>query len=262
LLECVINVSEGRRLDVVASLARAAGSDLLDVHVDADHHRCVLTVVGEGAAWAVASAAVATLDLRGHVGVHPRLGVLDGVPFVPLGSATLGDAVAARDRLAHRLASELGVPCFLYGPERTLPEVRRLAFDGLEPDVGPPIPHPRAGATAVGARGVLVAYNVWLAPGEGPKAAELARRVRGPSVRALALATGATMQVSMNLLEPSVVGPADVYDLIAAGAAVERAELVGLVPEVVLATTPEHRWAQLDLAPDRTIEARLRGSAG
>lgn len=261
MLECVINVSEGRDDGRVRAIAAAAGSSLLDVHTDADHHRSVITVVGVDAPRSVAEAAVATLDLTRHDGVHPRIGVLDVVPFVPLGDATLADAVIARDAMATWLADELGVPSFLYGPERTLPEVRRNAFVGLRPDRGPDDPHPTAGACAVGARPLLVAYNVWLDVPADDGGLDLARTaaaaLRSSTVRTLGLRVGPHAQVSMNLIDPLVTGPAAVFDAVAALAPVARAELVGLVPSAVLHAVPPDRWAELDLAPDRTIEHRL-----
>ncbi|MEJ5255436.1 MAG: hypothetical protein WHS89_08815 [Acidimicrobiales bacterium] len=256
MLECVINVSEGRRLATVELIARNAGAALLDVHTDPHHNRAVLTLLGEEAARAVSAAAVLALDLRAHEGVHPRFGVVDVVPFVPLGGSTIDDAVDARDRFAHWFASELGVPCFLYGPERTLPEVRRLAFRSLRPDVGPATPHPTAGACAVGAREVLVAYNLWLASDDLALAEQIAASLRSPEVRALGLQVGERVQVSMNLVDPGTVGPAEVFDAVAALTAIERAELVGLVPEAVLAAVDPERWTELNLSPDRTIEAR------
>src|SRR5437762_2268446 len=126
-LECVVNISEGRRSDLVAAIGATAGSALLDTHVDPDHNRAVLTLSGTDAIRAVARAAVGALDLRGHVGVHPRIGVVDVVPFVPLSGSSLSDAVVARDAFATWIFAELGVPAFLYGPERSLPEVRRSA---------------------------------------------------------------------------------------------------------------------------------------
>lgn len=257
MLECVVNISEGRRPDVVGAIAATAGPDLLDVHRDADHNRSVLTLVGVDAPRAVAARAVAVLDLRSHQGVHPRIGVVDVVPFVALDGAEPGDAVAARDAFGTWAAAELGVPGFAYGPERTLPEVRRGAFADLTPTWGPATPHPTAGATAVGARPLLVAYNLWLAPGTGLDVARrAARAVRSPEVRALGLAVGDQVQVSMNLVAPEAIGPADVWDRVAALAPVARAELVGLVPGAVLERAPEARWDQLDLSPGRTIEAR------
>jgi glutamate formiminotransferase / 5-formyltetrahydrofolate cyclo-ligase len=257
-----VNVSEGRRGDVVEAIAAAAGASVLDVHTDPHHNRAVLTLAGTGgleeAVRAVATEAVHRIDLRAHVGVHPRVGALDVVPFVPLTNATIAHAVAARDRFATWVAARLDVPCFVYGPERSLPEVRRRAFVDLAPDTGPSVPHPTAGATCAGARGVLVAYNVWLAPEVGLDVARsVAAAVRGPAVRALGLDAGGRAQVSTNLVDPLVVGPGRVYDAVAALAPVAGAELVGLVPEAVLDAVPAHRWAELDLSPSRTIEGRL-----
>jgi glutamate formiminotransferase len=257
VLECVVNISEGRRRSVLDAIAAVAESALLDLHTDPHHHRAVLTLVGEEAPRAVIAAAVERLDLRVHAGVHPRIGVVDVVPFVPLGGAGMDDAVAARDRCATWIADRLGVPVFLYGPERSLPDVRRGAFRGLEPDRGPDVPHPTAGAVAVGARPLLVAWNVYLATPDLDRARAIAAAIRGPHLRALGLQVGDEVQVSLNLVAPDRLGPAEAWDLVAAHAPVAKAELVGLVPRSVLDRTPPERWAQLDLAAGRTIEARL-----
>lgn len=277
-LECVVNVSEGRDEAVLSELCASAGPALLDLHRDPHHHRAVLTLAGPpddvtAGARSLATATVERLDLRTHDGVHPRLGVLDVVPFVPYepGHAApvdLTDAAAHRDDFARWLGDELGVPSFVYGPlaggrNRTLPDIRRHAFapsGGLTPDFGPVRPDPRTGATAVGARRVLVAYNVWVSTLE--VARRVAPRVRGPQVRALALAVGERAQVSCNLIEPDAFGPAQLYDAVAAlaadaGSAVEGAELVGLLPEVLLAAVPAARWPELGLSAEATVEARL-----
>jgi glutamate formiminotransferase / 5-formyltetrahydrofolate cyclo-ligase len=253
----VLNISEGADAAAVDALAAAAGADLLDLHSDAHHNRSVVTTVGEAAARRLARTAVERLDLRHHQGAHPRFGVVDVVPFVPLAGSTMTEAEAARDGFLAWAAAELSIPGFAYGRHRTLPEVRRRAFADLAPDAGPSRPHPRAGAIAVGAREVLVAWNLWLAEPDLARAREVARAVRGPHVRALGLAVGPRVQVSMNLIAPLAVGPADAWDLVSALVPVADAELVGLAPESVLVRTPEERWEQLDLSPDRTIEARL-----
>lgn len=257
MLEAVVNVSEGRDLGVLDELAAAAGPDLLDLHRDPHHHRSVLTLVGEEAPRRVAAAAVARIDLRAHAGVHPRIGAVDVVPFVPLQGSTMDDAVAARDAFCEWAGTQLALPCFRYGPERSLPDVRRQAWSTLAPDCGPGAAHPTAGACAVGARDLLVAYNVWLAEARLDLARRVAAAVRGDGIRALGLAVGGRVQVSMNLVEPFRVGPDRAWDRVAEHAAVAGAELVGLVPSAVLERTPEGRWRDLDLAPDRTIEARL-----
>src|ERR1700733_2319825 len=202
MLECVINISEGRDRELLARLADVVGDALLDLHTDAHHNRSVFTLAGENvlnAAEVLCGQAVLRLDLRRHEGVHPRLGVVDVVPFVPIGiplgpDMDLTPALVARDALAEFAAAGLGLPCFLYGPERSLPEIRRGAFHDLAPDLGPAQPDPRSGAVCV----------------------------------------GANVQVSCNLIEPWVVGPAECYDAVASLTEVKAAELVGLLPREVL----------------------------
>ncbi len=276
LIESTINISEGRDLVVVAAIAGGAGDTLLDVHSDPDHHRSVLTLGGpveavEPAARVVIAAAVERLDLRDHHGVHPRFGVVDVVPFSALDGGTLDQVVAVRDRTARWEGAELEVPVFFYGPERPLPEVRREAFLTLDPDAGPQAPHPTAGATAAGARPLLVAYNVWITVSEDgvpdPEGAlsmarEVAGTIRSESVRSLGLAVGTGAQVSCNLVDLGSIDVATLFDTVArlvseAGGTVERGELVGLLPAAALHDVPAHRWAELDLSEDRTIEARM-----
>jgi glutamate formiminotransferase len=265
VLECVINVSEGRRPDVIETIADAAGPALLDLHADYDHNRAVLTLSGPDvidAARAVATATVEAIDLGSHLGAHPRTGAVDVVPFVPLAGSAMGEAIDARDDFAAWMQDELGVPCRTYGPGGpSLPDLRAELRDVAG--------HPTAGVCCVGARPVLVAYNVWLRDGEGLDVARsIANELRDPSVRALGLDVGGRAQVSFNLIDPASVGPAAVFDGVAARAAVARTELVGLVPASVLDAIPSDRWAELDLAPSSTIEARLeeagfdRGSFG
>lgn len=264
MLDCAVNVSEGRRSDVVGVIAAAAGDSLLDVHSDPDHNRTVLTLAGEAemveeAARNVSAAAVRLVDLAGHQGVHPRLGAVDVVPFAPLPwtGEKLDDAVGARDRFARWVGDRLGLPAFLYGPDRSLPEVRRGAFRDLTPDTGPNRAHPSAGAVAAGARDLLVAYNLWIATGSLEAGRRVAASVRSPQVRALAFDVAGGIQVSCNLVDPERVGPADVYDRVSEMATVTRTELVGLVPASVLSRIPRARWRSLDLDPGRTIEERL-----
>ncbi|HUZ20086.1 MAG TPA: hypothetical protein VMU75_05890 [Acidimicrobiales bacterium] len=269
MLQCVVNLSEGRRAEVIAQIARAAGATLLDVHTDAWHNRSVLTLAGPGtedAIRAVAAGAVELLHLPAHEGVHPRLGVVDVVPFVPLlpgagpdelAAAPLGEAVRAREDFLRYAGEVLGIPAFRYGPERSLPEVRRGAFVDLAPDAGPASPHPSAGSCCVGARRVLVAYNLVLERPDLDLARRIARELRSPDVRALAFVAGRAIQVSCNLVAPWRFGPLEAFDAVAGRADVASAELVGLVPESVLERVPRERWAQLDLGEDRTVEARL-----
>jgi glutamate formiminotransferase / 5-formyltetrahydrofolate cyclo-ligase len=285
IFECVVNVSEGRDDAVLAALADAASDALLDAHRDPHHNRAVLTLAGSAAevasaARALATVTVARLDLRAHDGAHPRLGVLDVVPFVPYepgepAPTELHPAMALRDDFARWLGDELGVPAFLYGPmvdggERSLPEVRRVAFrsaaeGGVPPDFGPDAADPRTGAAAVGARRPLVAYNVWVTPLSVARA--VAPLLRRPGVRALGLGLGSRAQVSCNLVEPDRVGPAAVYDEVVAlveraGGVVEGAELVGLLPGPVLHAVPRSRWVALGLSEEATIESCLEARLG
>jgi glutamate formiminotransferase len=277
LLECVVNVSEGRDLAGLATLADAAGPPLLDVHADADHHRAVLTLGGpseavEAAVRSLASAVVATVDVTAHAGAHPRIGALDVVPFVtlagwppgPVVDGPMEAAVAARDRFVRWAAEALELPCFVYGPSgvgappRSLPAVRRGAWSELAPDAGPSGPHPTAGACAAGARPILVAYNLWLASPDLAVARRIAAEVRQPGrLRALGLSVGDAAQVSCNLIDPWTVGPEAAFDAVASRTDVARAELVGLLPRDVLQRARRHRWRELDLDPSATIEARL-----
>lgn len=285
MLECVVNISEGRSQPVLERLASAAAPVLLDVHRDGAHHRAVFTLGGdpgavEESARELAATAVALVDLTGHRGAHPRLGSLDVVPFVALAPEAAGQAlrptapglaVAARDRFTRWAGSRLELPCFCYGPVphavgRTLPEVRRGAFRTLAPDAGPPVPHPTAGACAVGARGALVAFNIWLAGGSLAAARQVAAAVRRPEVRALGLDCGGRFQISCNLVDPWIYGPDQLVDEVRRqlrphDAGIERCELVGLVPAAVLERVPASRWPALDLEPGRTIEARLGEAA-
>jgi glutamate formiminotransferase len=266
-LECVANVSEGRDSVTLDYLNLSAGRYFLDVHSDQAHHRSVLTLAGpaallEKSVRALARQTVARVDLRRHQGVHPRLGALDVVPWVsltgwPVENGPIEPAVRVRDEFARWAGAELGLPCFLYGPERSLPDVRRHAWRSLLPDTGPAAPHPTAGSCAVGARPILVAYNLWLVEPDLNLARDIAGAIRGPYVRALGLGVGDRVQVSCNLIDPWIVNPAAVFDAVARRAAVARAELVGLAPESVLAGIPRRRWRELDLDLSTTIEARL-----
>ena len=257
MLECIVNISEGRDSAKLSGLADLVGIDLLDLHSDADHHRSVFTLFGTNSVRVLVRQAIATLDIKRHSGVHPRLGIVDVVPFVALDLSTFDDALHARDKFAEYAGHELGVPCFLYGPERTLPYIRAHAFKDLLPDVGPQAPHPSAGAMCVGARPMLVAYNLWLRNTPLETAKLISASIRDQSVRALGLQVGRHTQVSMNLIAPHLVGPAEVYDRVAEQAEIERAELVGLVPARVLAPIPRSRWTRLDLSNKRTIEWRI-----
>ncbi len=291
LLECVPNVSEGRDRSLIGSISsavEAAGARLLDVHADVDHNRSVFTFLGpppvvEAAALALARIAVERLDLRAHHGVHPRIGAVDVIPYVPLRGARMADAVRAAHATGQRLARELAVPVFYFGEaaltpgRRELPAVRRGQFEGLaermsapggEPDVGPRRPHPRAGATAVGARGVLIAFNAVLDTDALAVARAIARSIREssgglPAVRALGvpLASRGRVQVTMNLLDSRRTPVAAVVAALEAeaarrGAGVLEYELVGCAPEDAFRGVDR---ARVRMSPAQLFGAELLG---
>jgi glutamate formiminotransferase len=304
LIEAVPNFSEGRRPEVVDEVVAAfagAGPEVLvlDRSSDPDHNRTVLTLAGPGPALvevAVAGAAACArlIDLTTHRGVHPRMGALDVLPFVPLGEATRLSGAADPDldcaalavRAGRRIAAEAGVPVYLYGaaarrPERAaLPAVRGRGFEALreapDPDVGGPGLHPTAGATAVGAREVLIAYNVELAGADLELARRIAAAVRErdgglPAVRAMGVPLAGRggppegrdlVQVSMNLLDYKVTPPAAAFAAVAelaeaAGARVEASEIVGLVPAAALAGTDPATLRLRGFTPELLLERRL-----
>ncbi len=266
-LECVPNVSEGRRPEVVARLVAAAasvpGARVLDVSSDPDHNRSVLTLAGDAEALhqallALFEAALAEIDLTRHQGVHPRLGAVDVVPFVPLGTTPMAVAVAAAERLAREVAERFSLPVYLYEQaarhpgRRRLADIRRGGFEGLAakmadpawaPDAGPLHPHPTAGASVIGARFFLIAFNALLDTPNVEVARAVARRVREsggglPAVRALGvyLASRGQAQVSMNLVDfrrTSLLAALDRvrHEAAALGARVTATEVIGLVPE-------------------------------
>jgi glutamate formiminotransferase len=164
-----------------------------------------------------------------------------------------------RDQTAAWLARELGLGVYLYGDERSLPQLRREVRDGQPADRGPRTIDPRIGASAVGERPPLVAWNIWLRGLSLADTHHLARSLRSPALRTLALPYGELTQLSCNLVDLDNCGPATVFDQVARVHRdhIERCELVGLIPASVLARTEQSRWAQLDLSPAATIESRL-----
>ena len=270
MLECVINISEGRNLELLNYLRASAGTSIRDLHADEFHNRSVFTLVNDPEplsrdVHALITASYGSLDLRHHEGVHPRFGVVDVVPFVALDPLDRDRTVQRRDATAQWISETFAVPTFLYGPvedaTRTLPEVRRRAFDTLSPDFGPSSASPRLGAVAVGARAILVAWNIWLSGVSRDDTRALAKAVRRSEVRSLAFRAGQFTQVSCNLIDPLVVGPSVVYDQVASllpvGGEIVRAELVGLVPRAVLDAEDPGRWDELGLGENMTIESRL-----
>jgi glutamate formiminotransferase len=271
IVECVPNVSEGRDAARLRRLrgALAATPDiaLANVHADPDHHRSVFTFLGPpdavaAGALALAGAVVAHVDMRGHRGIHPRVGALDVLPFVPLTGTTMAEVVELAHGVGRAIAERHALPVYYYGaaarrPERRgLRELRHGEYEGLaerlgradgRPDDGPARFDARAGAVRVGARDVLIAYNVWLAATDLDVARAIARSVRAsggglPAVQALGLplASRGCVQVSMNLVDYRKTPIPVAFDRVAAearrhGIAIARAELVGLAPRAAFA---------------------------
>ena len=295
VLEAVPNFSSGRDRSLLDRLVRAAeehGTEVLDASADPDHHRAVLTFAGspeavEEASLVMARLAVDAIDLRSHHGVHPRIGALDVLPFVPLSGLTLEDARRAARRVAFRLAEEVGLPVFLYGaasdpPGRALGEVRRGGFEAMverfpedrTPDFLPagwphPGAHPSAGAVCVGARPVMLAWNVEV-EGVGVAAVRgLARRLRErdggvKGLRAIGIdrGPGHPVQLSMNLegvenRDPFGVFMAIEREIRGMGGRVAGTEVIGLLPDRLMVGAGGDRMGVMDARPDRLVSSRL-----
>ena len=296
LIESVPNVSEGRRADVVAALVEAVqqvrGVRLLDHSSDASHNRSVFTMVGdaqglEAAILALVERAVASIDLRSHRGEHPRLGAVDVVPFIPIEGATMADCVALARRVGSAIAERCAVPVYLYEEasanpsRRNLEDIRRgefeglaakMASDGWAPDFGGPHPHPTAGATVVGARMPLIAYNINLATDRLDVAKKIAAAIRFSSggfrfVKAMgiALQDRGIVQVSMNLTNYEKTPIFRVFETVRREAArygveVLESEIVGLVPAAALTDTAEYYLQLAGFKREQVLEARLRAT--
>jgi glutamate formiminotransferase len=294
LIECIPNVSEGRRPQVVTRLAEVVagtpGVTLLDRTSDSSHHRSVLTFAGErdGIAAAVLSlfeAALSTIDLRHHTGVHPRIGAVDVVPFVPLEGATMAVCVELAMEVAAEVAARFDLPVYLYEDAARLPERRRLEdirrgqFEGLaekmddpawQPDFGPSHPHPSAGASVIGARMPLIAYNINLDSDRLDVARVIASVVREssgglPCVKAMGvpLDDRGIVQVSMNLTNYTITSIRTVFDAVESEASVRgidilESELIGLIPAAALADTSAEYLRIADFRADMILEERLR----
>lgn len=269
MIECVPNVSEGRRQKVVDRVADAVrsvpGVLLLDHSADPAHNRSVFTFAGDAlalkrAVLSLYEEALPAIDLRAHSGVHPRMGAVDVVPFVPLEGASMADCVRLATEVGRAVAEQFRVPVYLYEEAATAPDRRRLSdvrrggFErladrmaaGFVPDFGPPSPHPTAGASAIGARTPLVAFNVNLSTSRLEVADAIARAVRQssgglPFVKALGLALRdrAIVQVSMNLTNCAQTPIRRVFEEVSReaarrGVSVLESEIVGLAPAAAL----------------------------
>ncbi len=294
LIECIPNVSEGRRDDVVASLAEAAvkaapGVVLLDRTSDRDHNRSVLTFLGDGeplvaAMTALVGAALAAIDLRTHRGAHPRLGAVDVIPFVPVRGATPAECVALAKELGETLADRFALPVYLYedaasSPERqNLANIRKGEFEGLakkmeeaswKPDFGPSAPHPSGGAVVVGARAPLIAYNINLATSDLAVADRIAKAIRHLSggyrfVKAMGVKLEARgqVQISINMTNFEKTPLHRVFETVRSeaerhGVAVVGSEIVGLVPQAALLAAAGH-YLRLEADPGpQVLESKL-----
>lgn len=295
LIEAVPNFSEGTDLRVVerirSAMARVTGALLLDLHTDRDHNRSVVTLAGPPEAvmeslLAGIREAVELIDLNRHTGVHPRIGAADVVPLVPLDSISLDECARLAEELGQRIWEQFGVPVYLYeaaarSPERQdLARVRRGQFERLRqrvvegdlaarPDIGGPRLHPTAGATAVGARGFLIAYNVNLSDPDPAVAKAIARRIREsaggfPGVKALgvALASRGLSQVTMNLVDIERLRAEELMAAIErlaaeSGVEVVETELVGLAPKRAFDRAPRFYERAVNFRPDVILENRL-----
>jgi glutamate formiminotransferase len=300
LVECVPNFSEGRDPYKVNQLARVIaeveGVHVLDIHMDPDHHRSVITFVGpagsiEEAAVCAAGEACSLIDLSRHHGQHPRIGAADVIPFIPLAGLSLPDCAALARRAGKRIWDCYQIPVYFYAaaalrPERRdLANIRRGGFEKLKeviatdpsrtPDVGEPRLHPTAGATAVGARGPLVAFNVNLKTNDLEIARAIARAVRTsagglPGVRALGLLMGSRSvggqsgqaQVSMNLLDWRRTSVRQAFKAVQQQAArhsvaIQSSEIVGLVPAKALDGASVAELGLVGFGPEKILENRL-----
>lgn len=293
LLQCIPNFSEGKRLDIVEQIADAVravdGVRLLDVSPNPDHNRTVLTFVGPPdavaeAAFAATAEAVKLIDMEQQKGEHPRIGAMDVVPFVPISGMTMNDAVRIANAVAQRISDELNVPTYLYSAAATtparkrLPDVRQGQYEGLKtsitnperkPDYGEAAMHPTAGATAVGARPPLIAFNVNLGTTNLQIAKTISRGLRESSgglmnVQALGvdLAEQGIVQVSMNLLDYTKTPIHRAYELVRLeaeryGVPVVASEIVGLVPLDALLGAADHYLRLTNFTRNQVLEARL-----
>jgi glutamate formiminotransferase / 5-formyltetrahydrofolate cyclo-ligase len=297
VIECVPNVSEGRRMEVVNALVdavrRTPSVRLLDYSSDTAHNRSVLTMAGDAtsvktAVVALFEAALPRIDLRQHTGEHPRLGAVDVVPFVPIADVTMDECVRLAKETAAEVADRFQVPVYLYeeasgNPARkNLEDIRRGEFEGLEakmsapgwaPDFGPARPHPTAGATVMGARMPLIAYNINLATNRLDVAKKIAAAIRFSSggfryVKAMgiALEDRGIVQVSINLTNYEKTPMFRVFEAVKQEAArygvtILESEIIGLVPAAALIGTAEHALQLASFTPNQILENKLRGTS-
>jgi glutamate formiminotransferase len=240
------------------AIAKAAGNFLADLHADPYYDRAVFTLVGGDVvtpAKALSTAASVLCDLRTNVGVHPRLGVIDVVPFVSLNDEDSRLACSMRDSFGAWLARAHELPVFIYGNGISLPEVRKSAFKSLSPTYGPKRLNSRLGAAVVGCRPPLVAFNVVI-DADLPTARDLAMRLRSPMVRTLALSVGDEVQLSFNLIDPANMGPVEIVKAVERDVPVISSELVGLIPRSAVIGRSKQLLSRLGIDDSVTVEER------
>ena|SRR5690348_16880063 len=284
MIECVPNFSEGRNPHTIAALARIIGHlngiAVLGFESDADHHRSVITFAGEPdavleAAVRATGKAAELIDLRHHVGVHPRVGAADVVPFVPLEGSTLEDCVAIAHRAGEEIWRRFRVPVYFYeaaaklSERKRLERVRRPGFDGQPADVGDVAEHPTAGAVMVGARNFLIAYNINLTTPEAAIAKQIAAKMREssggfPFVKAMGLYLPSLgrAQVSMNLTNFAAIPLDELYAAVEAeaaslGTAIAESELIGFIPRAAFEQSPAFFRRIRGFDESRIIEVRI-----
>jgi glutamate formiminotransferase len=294
IIECVPNISEGRTVELVQRIADALraieGVRVLDVQSDASHHRSVLTLAGDREALSQAvlrlyELAVASIDLNVHRGEHPRLGAVDVCPFIPIEGVTMDQCVEVAREVAAEVARRFQLPVFLYEEAATTPsrrnleDIRRGEFEGLaakmqlpdwSPDFGPNQPHPTAGATVIGARMPLIAYNINLATDRLDVAKKIASAIRFSSggfrfVKAMGieLKERDIVQVSMNLTNYEKTPMFRVFEAVKReadryGVAILESEIVGLVPSAALLQTAEFYLRLQGFSGQQVLEHKLR----
>jgi len=283
MIECVPNFSEGRdagKMRAIVEAIAGAGVLLLGWESDTDHNRSVVTFAGEPEAvleGAIRGAgrAAELIDLSQHIGVHPRVGVADVIPFVPMEGATLEDCVEIAHRAGAGIWSRFGVPVYFYEAAARIPErrrlenVRRRGFDGRPPDIGNIAAHPAAGASVVGARDFLIAFNVNLETRDAAVAQAIARKIRESSggfrfVKAMGrhLASRDCAQVSMNLTRFRETPLDLLYQAISEeaarqGTAVRSSQLVGFIPRLAYEMAPDFFRRAENFDPSRILETRI-----
>jgi len=292
VIECVPNISEGRDTDKIKAIVgviERPGAKLLDLSSDANHNRTVITCAGEplavaDAAFDVARAAIASIDLTHHQGEHPRMGAVDVIPFIPVAGVAMAECSEIAEQVGKRIGDELNLPVYLYAESarvpqrRKLPTIREGEFEGWatkikdpawQPDFGPAERHPTAGCVAVGARNFLIAYNIELDTGDVKIASRIAKSIRESSgglmnvqAKGIFLEDKQRAQVSMNILNFATTPLYRVFELVRMEAArygigIVASELIGLAPAQAFMDVASYYLQLPGLSRDALVETRI-----